>query len=105
MDLQGFDEQADDLINSKLLAIAVLLSSTMLFNVKQDFTYESLKQMRSFNDLPNLIKMTQDNVDENTLLTQIAPKLIVLIRDSHVDLKEATSDKQYLENKLQTFAH
>ena len=82
LDFQGFDDLADDLANSKLMAIATLLSSTVLFNLKHSFSYENLKQLKPVTDLVELLRLKESNANNSVLITQLAPRLIVLIRDS-----------------------
>lgn len=60
LDFQGFDDEADEVVNSKLFAIATLMSSTILFNIKQNLNYETLKHMKLAVELPSLIKMKAD---------------------------------------------
>ena len=104
LDFQGFDDLAEDLANSKLMAIATLLSSTVLFNLKHSFSYENLKQLKPVTDLVELLRLKESNANNSVLITQLAPRLMVLIRDSQIKL-EGMTGQQYLEQQLSLFAH
>jgi hypothetical protein len=67
-----------------------LLSSTILFNIKQNLNYETLKQLKLAVELPNLIKMKVDDVfvSNSTLISQLAPKLVIVVRDSEINLMD-----------------
>jgi hypothetical protein len=67
-----------------------LLSSTILFNIKQNLNYETLKQLKLAVELPNLIKMKADDffVSNSTLISQLAPKLVIVVRDSEINLMD-----------------
>lgn len=104
LDFQGFDDNVDDLVNSKLMAIATLLSSTLLYNLKHSFSYENLKQLKPVTELPNVLKLKESHASNSTLVTQLTPRLVILLRDSQVKLEDVTG-RQYLEQQLALFAH
>jgi len=78
------------------MAIATLLSSTIIFNVKHSFSYDSLKQLKPITDLPDVLRLKESNASNSALVTQLAPRLLVLLRDSKVKL-DSISGQQYLE--------
>lgn len=82
LDFQGFDENVDDLVNSKLLAIATLLSSTLLFNIKHSLSYEGLKVLKPVTELANVLKLKESSASNPTLVSQLTPRLVFLLRDS-----------------------
>lgn len=96
LDFQGFDENVDDLVNSKLLALATLLSSTLLYNLKHSLSYEALKQLKPVTELTTVLKLKEGLASNPTLVTQLTPRLVILLRDSQVKLDDL-SGRQYLE--------
>jgi hypothetical protein len=51
LDFQGFDDNGDESVNNKLFAVANLLSSTILFNMMHNVTYDSIKQLKPTQEL------------------------------------------------------
>ena len=94
----GFESDAEE-VNSKLFVLATLLSSTILFNIKQNLSYDVLKQLRHVVDLNSLIIMKSDvHVSNSTLVSQLAPKMVILVRDSDIQLADDETSKDYLES-------
>lgn len=117
--------------DSKLFALAALLSSTICFNIRQTFDEKTLDDLELIKGLEKRIKIrppeqsaslmrergtpggrgtVDDQLYADHLFPQLMPRLVYLVRDSTLgspilDKREnAITDNQYLESKLSELA-
>lgn len=123
LDFEGFsaDESSDSkLYDSKMFALAVLLSSHLIVNSMHVIDEKTLRQMHMIQDLPNRVKVTQSNpavlnstvapFDRNgdfsryqTPLHLLTPRLLWVLRDFSIELvtQDGTvKENEYLESTL-----
>lgn len=73
--------------------------------MKHDLTYETLKQLKPVVELENLIKMKDGIVSNSVLISQLVPRLILVVRDHQIHLEQGISgveisEKEYFEKQV-----
>lgn len=82
------------------MSVALLLSSAMLFNLKEKLDSESLQSLGFVTKLSKLIKMKDHETidDEGAEIRNLTPHLTFVVRDSF--LKSNQTNDEYLEQAL-----
>ena len=73
--------------------------------MKHDLTYDTLKQLKPVVELENLIKMKDGIVSNSVLISQLVPKLVLVVRDHQMQLEQGISgveisEKEYFEKQV-----
>ncbi|KAM5153062.1 guanylate-binding protein 1-like [Mantella aurantiaca] len=106
LDTEGLGdvEKGDTKNDIWIFTLAVLLSSTMVYNSKGTIDQDALEKLKFVGDLTDLIKVkSKENEDEEAEFSRHFPAFVWAVRDFHLDLQingERVSADKYLENAL-----
>ncbi|KAM6168301.1 LOW QUALITY PROTEIN: guanylate-binding protein 6-like [Erethizon dorsatum] len=109
LDTEGLGdvEKGDPKTDSWIFALAVLLSSTFIYNSMGTINHQALAQLHYVTELTELIKAkssyNSDGVQDSTEFVSFFPDFIWTVRDFTLELKMGDSfitADQYLENAL-----
>ncbi|XP_051776552.1 guanylate-binding protein 1-like isoform X2 [Erpetoichthys calabaricus] len=83
LDTEGFDEKEAE----QFFILAVLLSSTFLYNTKKDITLETLNKLTHVNKLTSTVQVTTiDGMNQSFLLSGVLPEFVWCVRDAELEL-------------------
>ncbi|XP_074077819.1 guanylate-binding protein 6-like [Macrotis lagotis] len=105
LDTEGIgDEEKDNSKNhSWIFALAILLSSTLIYNSKDIINHQTLEQMHYITDLPKLIKFKSSpnalGEEDSAEFVGFFPDFVWTVRDFNQDGHPINPD-EYLENAL-----
>ncbi|KAM5151685.1 guanylate-binding protein 7-like [Mantella aurantiaca] len=106
LDTEGLGDvdKGDDKNDSKIFALAVLLSSALVYNSMGTINQDALNKLKMVGDITEIIKLKKDNTVDNELnFSVFFPIFIWAVRDFTVELKidgETVSADGYLEYAL-----
>jgi hypothetical protein len=87
--------------DSRIFALVVLISSLFIYNTTSNIDEHGISELSLAAHLSNAIS-TNSNIDKDSLLTELAPKFIWVLRDFtlekvHPETGQEISSKEYLE--------
>uniref|UniRef100_A0A8D2AKK3 GB1/RHD3-type G domain-containing protein n=1 Tax=Sciurus vulgaris TaxID=55149 RepID=A0A8D2AKK3_SCIVU len=109
LDTEGLDdvEKGDPKNDSWIFALAVLLSSTLVYNSMGTIDHQALEQLHYVTELTQLIRAksepTPDEVEDSTEFVSFFPDFVWTVRDFMLELKldgHPLTEDEYLENAL-----
>ncbi|XP_052379013.1 guanylate-binding protein 1-like isoform X4 [Oncorhynchus keta] len=110
LDTEGLGdvEKGDSKNDAWIFSLAILLSSTLVYNSRGTIDNDAVEKLQYVNELTEMIKVKSSTVDEEegegTQFAQFFPNFVWTVRDFtlqlEIDCREITPD-QYLENSLQ----
>ncbi|XP_064833022.1 guanylate-binding protein 1-like [Oncorhynchus masou masou] len=110
LDTEGLGdvEKGDSKNDAWIFSLAILLSSTLVYNSRGTIDNDAVEKLQYVNELTEMIKVKSSTVDEEkgegTQFAQFFPNFVWTVRDFtlqlEIDDREITPD-QYLENSLQ----
>ncbi|XP_057627823.1 guanylate-binding protein 6-like [Chionomys nivalis] len=109
LDTEGLGdvEKGDPKNDSWIFALAVLLSSTFVYNSMNTINHQALEQLHYVTELTELIRAksspSTDGIKNSTEFVSFFPDFIWAVRDFRLDLEidgENVSEDEYLENAL-----
>nr|XP_046198635.1 guanylate-binding protein 3-like isoform X3 [Oncorhynchus gorbuscha] len=110
LDTEGLGdvEKGDSKNDAWIFSLAILLSSTLVYNSRGTIDNDAVEKLQYVNDLTEMIKVKSSTVDEEegegTQFAQFFPNFVWTVRDFtlklEIDGREITPD-DYLENSLQ----
>ncbi|XP_008072382.1 guanylate-binding protein 6-like [Carlito syrichta] len=110
LDTEGLGdvEKGDPKNDSWIFALAVLLSSTFVYNSMNTINHQALEQLHYVTELTELIKAksspTPEGVEDSTEFVSFFPDFIWTVRDFTLELKlnggDLITEDEYLENAL-----
>jgi len=86
-------------IDMKIFTLCVLISSVIVYNTKSSITEDKIEALSEAVKMINRVKYTYKEEGKDSLLFDSFPKLIWVLRDFSLDLKEMSSN-EYLEKAL-----
>ncbi|MBZ3876885.1 Guanylate-binding protein 4 [Sciurus carolinensis] len=99
--------QGDPKNDSWIFALAVLLSSTLVYNSMGTINHQALEQLHYVTELTQLIRAksdpTPDEVEDSTEFASFFPDFVWTVRDFTLELKlngHPITEDEYLENAL-----
>ncbi|XP_068102713.1 guanylate-binding protein 4-like [Hyperolius riggenbachi] len=107
LDTEGLGDIAkgDDKNDKKLLALAILLSSALVYNSKGTIDQDALNTLKSVSELTELIKVkhSQGKKNDEGNFSRYFPTFVWVVRDFHLGLQlegKRISEDEYLEKAL-----
>uniref|UniRef100_A0A8D2AST0 GB1/RHD3-type G domain-containing protein n=1 Tax=Sciurus vulgaris TaxID=55149 RepID=A0A8D2AST0_SCIVU len=109
LDTEGLGdvEKGDPKNDSWIFALAVLLSSTFVYNSMSSINYQALEQLYYVTELTELIRAksssNHDEIEDSTEFVSFFPDFVWTVRDFTLELKfdgRPITEDQYLENAL-----
>ncbi|KAM9687393.1 guanylate-binding protein 4-like isoform 1-T1 [Trichechus inunguis] len=109
LDTEGLGdvEKADPKNDSWIFALAVLLSSTFVYNSMSTINHQALEQLHYVTELTELIRAKSssrsDEVEDSTEFVSFFPDFVWAVRDFSLELKLGEcpiTEDEYLENAL-----
>ncbi|KAM5151687.1 guanylate-binding protein 1-like [Mantella aurantiaca] len=97
-------ERGDGKRDIRIFALAVLLSSALVYNSKGTINQDAMDKLKFVGEISELIKIkSKDNEDEEVEFSSHFPMFIWAVRDFHLGLEldgRQISEDEYLENAL-----
>ncbi|XP_006831127.1 PREDICTED: guanylate-binding protein 4-like [Chrysochloris asiatica] len=109
LDTEGLGdvEKGDPKNDSWIFALAVLLSSTFVYNSMSTINHQALEQLQFVTELSELIRAKSssrsDETEDSTEFVSFFPDFVWIVRDFTLDLKldeRTITEDEYLENAL-----
>ncbi|XP_073491730.1 guanylate-binding protein 6-like isoform X1 [Aquarana catesbeiana] len=106
LDTEGLGdiEKGDGKSDIRIFALAVLLSSALVYNSKGTIDQDAMNKLKFVGEISELIKIkSEDNEDEEVEISSHFPIFIWAVRDFHLELNldgQLISEDDYLENAL-----
>ncbi|XP_040589479.1 guanylate-binding protein 6 [Mesocricetus auratus] len=109
LDTEGLGdvEKGDPKNDSWIFALAVLLSSTLVYNSMSTINHQALEQLHYVTELTELIRAksspSPDGIKNSTEFVSFFPDFVWTVRDFMLELKldgDSITEDQYLENAL-----
>ncbi|XP_031434419.1 guanylate-binding protein 1-like [Clupea harengus] len=106
LDTEGLGDvnKGDSKHDTKIFALAILLSSTLVFNSRGTIDNKAIEELQYVTELSNYIKVKSSDEGDDTEFVRFFPNFIWAVRDftleRKIDSKEVTED-EYLEYALQ----
>ncbi|XP_012696720.2 guanylate-binding protein 1-like [Clupea harengus] len=106
LDTEGLGDvnKGDSKHDTKIFALAILLSSTLVFNSRGTIDNKAIEELQYVTELTNYIKVTSSDEGDDTQFVRFFPNFVWAVRDFSLELniegQEVTED-EYLEYALQ----